>query len=484
MAKSKKPAAKKRSGTTGKNSAAKSAAVKSSASAAAAKASSVAAKASSVSADAKESVAKASTAVSPSEMKKQLESSAKPLPEVAKEPAASAENKEKVETKTERAAEKASVKKEPAEKAAVAVPPPPAEPASQRGGFLPLFFGGVVAAGLGYFASEMNFFGTRGASDDLRTSVEAQDTRLSALESAEVDLSSVDSLALQVAGSTGKLDELGAEIGNISGQLETLQSESTAMVGRLDEINTRLTDVEKRPITENESTKAAVAAYQRELAALTTSITEQRSELQSSIEVQRSDLQSAVDAQRAEIESLLDNAITVEEAAAEAARVASIQKALTALSGAINSGEPFDVPLADLAEQGVEDVPAALSEVAAEGVQTLSALQNAFPDNARASLGAARASGEPDEEEAGLGGFLRRQLGARSVTPREGNGPDAVLSRAEAAVREGRLSEALAETEALPAPAKEAMQDWLDAARARDAAQAATEKLSQSLTAN
>ena len=495
MAKSKKPAAKKRGGTTGKNSAAKSAAaksaasaaVKSSASAAAAKASSVAAKASSVSADAKESVAKASTAVSPSEMKKQLESSSKPLPEVAKKPAASVENKEKVETETKAEktpAEKTPVKKEPAEKAAVAVPPPPAEPASQRSGFLPLFFGGVVAAGLGYLASEMNFFGTRGASDDLRTSVEAQDTRLSALESAEVDLSSVDSLALQVAGSTGKLEELGAEIGNISGQLETLQSESTAMVGRLDEINTRLTDVEKRPITENESTKAAVAAYQRELAALTTSITEQRSELQSSIEVQRSDLQSAVDAQRAEIESLLDNAITVEEAAAEAARVASIQKALTALSGAINSGEPFDAPLADLAEQGVEDVPAALSEVAAEGVQTLSALQNAFPDNARASLGAARASGEPDEEEAGLGGFLRRQLGARSVTPREGNGPDAVLSRAEAAVREGRLSEALAETEALPAPAKEAMQDWLDAARARDAAQAATEKLSQSLTAN
>lgn len=505
MAKSKKPAARKSGGNTGKSSAAKSAAVKSSASAAAAKASSVVAdakastasvdaKASSASADVKERVAKASTAVSPSEMKKQLEASAKPVPEVAKEPSGTAEIKEDIKEKAETKANKAPVEKATAEKAAIVAPPPPAEPAKQRSGFVPLVFGGVVAAGLGYLASEMNYFGTRGASDDLRTSVESQDTRLSALESAapaEVDLSSVDSLALQVAASTGKLEELGASISDVSGRLETLQGESTAMAGqldevstRLDEINTRLTDVEKRPITENESSEAAVAAYERELAALTASITEQRSELQSSIDEQRADLQSAVDAQRAEVEALLDNAITVEEAAAEAARVASIQKALTGLTSAIDAGQPFDAPLAALAEQGVEDVPAALSDVAADGVQTLSALQSRFPDSARASLGAARATGENNEEEAGVGGFLRRQLGARSVTPREGNGPDAVLSRAEAAVSEGRLDDALGELDALPAPAQEAMQDWLDSARARAAALVATQDLSQSLTAN
>lgn len=465
MAKAKRPAAKKPANSAAKKPAAKSAAAKSSASAAASKASAAVA-------DASADVAKTSTAVSPSEMKKQLEASDKPVPQVAKEPPASEAAKEvpKPEGKEPVAVQKA---KSPVEKAPV-VTPPAAEPAAQRSAFLPLVLGGVVAAGLGYFASELDLFGTRGGGDDiLRASVESQDTRLSALEAAEVDLSAVDTLAEQVAGSNSRLEDLSTQISGAIERLDTLQTESTAVAERLEAIDTRLSDVEKRPITENANSEAAVAAYERELAALTASVEEQRAALQES-----------VDAQRAEVEALLDNAITVEEAAAEAAKVANIQKALTGLTSALGSGAPFDAPLAALAEQGVTDLPAALSDVAADGVQTLSALQGDFPDKARAALGAARASGEPDEEEAGFGGFLRRQLGARSLTPKEGNGPDAVLSRAEAAVREGRLNDALGELEALPAPAQDAIQDWLDAARARADAQAAIEELSQSLTAN
>ena len=50
----------------------------------------------------------------------------------------------------------------------------------------------------------------------------------------------------------------------------------------------------------------------------------------------------------------------------------------------------------------------------------------------------------------GLGAFLQNQLGGRSVVPREGDDPDAVLSRVGAAVEAGDLSTALTEIESLP----------------------------------
>ena len=83
-----------------------------------------------------------------------------------------------------------------------------------------------------------------------------------------------------------------------------------------------------------------------------------------------------------------------------------------------------------------------------------------------------------------MGGFLRRQLGARSVIPREGSDPDAVLSRAEAAVRDGRVADALREIDALPQGAKDAMQSWSADAKVRADAEAAVQDLSQRLTAN
>ena len=58
------------------------------------------------------------------------------------------------------------------------------------------------------------------------------------------------------------------------------------------------------------------------------------------------------------------------------------------------------------------------------------------------------------------------------------------LSRAEAAVRDGGLDAALGEIAALPEDVQTVMQDWLDDARARNAALQAAQDLSQSLTAN
>jgi hypothetical protein len=70
---------------------------------------------------------------------------------------------------------------------------------------------------------------------------------------------------------------------------------------------------------------------------------------------------------------------------------------------------------------------------------------------------------------------------ARSVIPREGDDPDAVLSRAEAAVKGGDIDVALTELEALPEVAQEAMADWTAKARLRAEALGAAFGLAQDL---
>ena len=71
--------------------------------------------------------------------------------------------------------------------------------------------------------------------------------------------------------------------------------------------------------------------------------------------------------------------------------------------------------------------------------------------------------------------FLAAQTGARSLTPREGTDPDAILSRAEFALSEGRLADALAEVTTLPDPIRAPFSDWIARAEARLAVTAALE---------
>ena len=63
--------------------------------------------------------------------------------------------------------------------------------------------------------------------------------------------------------------------------------------------------------------------------------------------------------------------------------------------------------------------------------------------------------------------FLMTEAGIRSLRPREGTDPDAILSRAEAAARDGDLARALAEIGTLPAEGQEAMAGWVAEAKKR-----------------
>ena len=325
--------------------------------------------------------------------------------------------------------------------------PAPASKERKRGVFFPMLLGGAIAAGLGFAASEYDVLGTRAqGAAELQNAIEAQQARIAELEAR--------------ADEPAALPESLPQVDALSAELTAAREEFSALQSQLAEIDSRLTTVEKQPVSGGEN-EIAVAAFEREMEALRASVAEQRRE----------------------IESLLDNAQTAEEATAAAAEAARAQTGITQMNAAISAGRPFEAALAELQDAGVENIPQALTETAAGGVVTLANLQARYPDAARQALATARAA-VPEEGEGGFGSFLKRQLGARSVAPREGTDPDAVLSRAEAAVRDGRLTDALAEIETLPAPAQDAMAEWLADARARQAAETAANELSQRLTAN
>jgi hypothetical protein len=75
----------------------------------------------------------------------------------------------------------------------------------------------------------------------------------------------------------------------------------------------------------------------------------------------------------------------------------------------------------------------------------LQALQAAFPDAARETLRLSREISAQDGWGDRLVDFLASQTGARPLTPQEGDGVDAILSRAEFALSESRVADALAE---------------------------------------
>jgi len=321
----------------------------------------------------------------------------------------------------------------------------------RKGGFVPMVLGGAIAAGIGFGASHFDLF-SLGAGDSaelvqqINARLDDKDTQIAALREQLAQLPP----APDVSGLQATQGELAALLSDLDLRLEDTQADLSAL-------DVRLNDVEKRPLTEGAS-DAAVAAYERELKAL----------------------QDAMAAQRAEIEDMAATAATMEQSAEETAQATMRRAALTRVQTALDAGTGFASALADLKATGVT-VPAELSAVADSGAPSLAELQDAFPVAARAALSASRQALAEQGEGGGFGAFLKTQLGARSLEPQEGNDPDAVLSRVEAAIKDGRLTDALAEIEALPEAGQAHLTDWAAQAMTRLNAVAAAETLGQEL---
>ena len=126
-------------------------------------------------------------------------------------------------------------------------------------------------------------------------------------------------------------------------------------------------------------------------------------------------------------------------------------------------------------------LPEVLTAAAETGLPTLQNLQASFPDAARTALDVAMRADMGESWTERVGSFLLTQTGARSLIPRDGTDPDAVLSRAEAALRLGDLAKTISELNALPDVGLAALQSWLALANTRLAAQGAVAAFSATL---
>lgn len=158
--------------------------------------------------------------------------------------------------------------------------------------------------------------------------------------------------------------------------------------------------------------------------------------------------------------------VSVVELNAETERnTTAIRNSLSRIDVALSAGLPFATALSDLENAGVVDIPTALLD-ASSGVVTMAKLRTDFPEAAHAAIRASILASAGDGVFASIGAFARAQVAGRSLTPQAGVGPDAVLSRAEAALKNDDLATALDEIDALPAvsmpsEAGGAMGDWV-----------------------
>jgi hypothetical protein len=394
-------------------------------------------------------------------------------------PAESAEPPAAAKAEPLKAAEPAAPVREPPPQRA----PEPQPPA--RGGVFPLVAGGVIAAGLGYLAAWQGFVPGNAVPPPVAVpevtsaDLEAQAARIGELEAALAALPAPapeSAPAPDLGPLTERLEAVRAEIGpltdgisTLDGRLGTLATQIADTDARLAALETRLTDVERAPDASGTLAQTAIAGWEAEIAALRDQIAGQDTKLQAIAD------EAAAKLAEAEV------TVAVVEQNAQASAAAELRRAaMTRIQAAMDAGTPFADALGDLAAAGVV-IPDALTATAADGVPTLASLAESFPATARAAMATARSEGLADDGEWRIMAFLRSQLDVRSVTPREGSDPDAILSRAEAALQQGHLSDTLAEIGALPEVVRAEMSAWIVAADARVAAQAAVQALSESL---
>ncbi|MDG1431513.1 MAG: hypothetical protein P8L68_15040 [Paracoccaceae bacterium] len=333
-----------------------------------------------------------------------------------------------------------------------------AKPAAKSSGLVSLLAGGVIAGAIGFGAATYLNLGGSSQSDALIAELSSQVAAQSeAIDRLAAEVLRVEGLS-DTTHITDQIDQLSAELETImSDRLAALPSQLDALSTSVVALETRLLDVEKRPMAEAISADA-VNAYEAEMAAL----------------------RAAIANHRTDIEAMAADARAMEASAKAEAIKTEGTSWLTDISVAIANGASFAEPLNALAAEGVE-IPDALTQFAESGLVTQSELVEQFPDAARLALNAVRTAETEGEATGGIMTFLQNQLGVRSISPRDGDSADAILSRAEAAVKSGDIETAISELAFLPESGATAMAEWVAHAHQRVAALAGRDALKEQI---
>lgn len=141
--------------------------------------------------------------------------------------------------------------------------------------------------------------------------------------------------------------------------------------------------------------------------------------------------------------------------------------AASALMQAAQGSRPFAPEVKALAALAPSLDLRALQADAERGAPSRAALAASFPDYAARAASAARAPGDAAGVLARVSHALSRVVALRRVGDVPGDGPDAILARAERQIDDGDIVGALVTLEALPAGAKDALGPWRDRAERR-----------------
>ncbi|MDJ0824801.1 MAG: mitofilin family membrane protein [Rhodobacter sp.] len=387
----------------------------------------------------------------------------------------------------------AAVAAEAASEPTAPTPVPAAPPAPRSRSPFPMILGGIVAAVIG--AAALYISADRGwivlgspETAEMRADMEVQAARITELEAA-LKGAAAEIVALQGAQPdlspvTGALDAVQNSVADVTGSVTEVAGQVAALAARLDDTDARLGEVETQPIPEAELPAEVVAAFERQMDDMQASLDDRFAGIQDALGGEVAAIETALTDKLSEIEAAQAAAADAEAAAKAAAQAAEARAALAEVEVALDTGGGFAEALAALSETTGDAAPAALADHAEEGIATLQALKDGFPDAARAALSVSIAP-DPEAGTSGrLGAFLRTQLGVRSLEPRAGDDPDAVLSRAEAALGGGDLAGAMELIAALPEDGRAAFEDWIRQAEIRMAALAAAGAISDQIIAD
>lgn len=316
------------------------------------------------------------------------------------------------------------------------------QPARRRAGFLAPVLGGVLAAGAGFGLAQYVPAGWPIADTaSLEQKIEMQAAAIASLKTRIENLGTLD-----------------ARIAGLEGQP---QPDLAPLMATLADLNGRLAALEAKPIEQADSS-AALAETVRQLQA-DLALLQSGGAVSEAAQANAAALAAEAEAKLQEAEAAAAQMRAEAEAVTEAAKT---RAAFATFQDAVNSGAPF----ADLLPGLGLALPDSLQAMAETGVPNLKSLQDSFPDAARLALEAALRADMGDSWTERATSFFRSQTGARSLAPREGNDPDAILSRAEAALTGGDVAQALSEVSALPEPAQTAIAAWRSSAEQHEAA--------------
>lgn len=335
---------------------------------------------------------------------------------------------------------------DPVMEAPLAPPPPAATRGGGFGTFVALVLGGAVAAGAGFGLARFmpNLLPVGGGDTTLAATVQAQAQELAALR---------EQLAALPAKTGGDLEE------RLAALEQSAPADTSALEVRLAEMEAKLATLSATPAdgAEPASLLAELDALKAQVASLGAGGTVP------------ADVTAAAEAAEARLREAEAQAAAMAEQAQTAATEARRAAARDRIAAALDSGAPYAAALADLGG----DVAPALADHAAAGLPTVKELHDSFPEAARDALEAALRANMGESWTDRVSNFLRSQTGLRSLTPREGDDPDAILSRAEAALAAGDVAGAVTELAAMPEAGKPALSDWMAQAQLRVEAEAA-----------